>query len=63
MCARHTHSAVSPKVLTKRRISQSVVTLITQTLVDQHDKAFANPSKPVGHFYTEDEAKELRNQG
>ena len=36
-----------------------VVTVVTQVLVDKDDPAFANPSKPVGPFYSEGEAKRL----
>lgn len=36
-----------------------VVTVVTQSIVDSNDKAFANPTKPVGRFYTEAEAKEV----
>ena len=35
------------------------VTVVTQSIVDQNDKAFQNPTKPVGRFYTEQEAKEV----
>ena len=43
--------------LFKRKINKSVATLITQTLVDKNDKAFQNPSKPIGGFMDEAEAK------
>jgi len=36
-----------------------VVTLVTQVLVDEQDPAFQNPTKPVGPFYTADEAERL----
>ena len=36
-----------------------VVCLLTQVEVDPDDPAFRNPSKPIGYFYTEDEAKDL----
>jgi carbamate kinase len=36
-----------------------VVCLLTQVEVDPNDSAFANPSKPIGYFYTEEEAKAL----
>jgi carbamate kinase len=36
-----------------------VVTLITQVVVDPDDPAFQNPSKPIGPFYREDEARQL----
>ena len=39
-----------------------VVTLITQVVVDRADPAFANPSKPVGPFYSEDEAKRMESE-
>ena len=42
-----------------RGISKDIVTIITQVIVDKNDPAFKNPTKPVGSFYTEEEAKEL----
>ncbi len=33
------------------RLGQSVVTLITQVLVDRDDPGFKNPTKPIGPFY------------
>jgi carbamate kinase len=41
----------------KRGIKKNVCTVITQTLVDQSDPAFKNPSKPIGGFMDEAEAK------
>jgi carbamate kinase len=41
----------------KRGLDIPVVTVLTQVAVDPKDKAFENPSKPVGPFYTEAEAK------
>ncbi len=38
-------------------IDRPVVTIITQMLVDEHDPAVKNPTKYIGQFYTEDEAK------
>ncbi len=40
-------------------INRPVASIVTQVLVDQNDPAFQNPSKPIGPFYTEAEAKEL----
>ncbi len=34
-----------------------VTTMITQVRVDENDPAFNSPSKPIGHFMTEEEAK------
>jgi carbamate kinase len=39
-----------------RKLATSVATIVTQTLVDHHDPAFAKPSKPIGQFYTRAEA-------
>jgi carbamate kinase len=45
--------------LRMRRLPVPVVTLLTQVAVDPKDKAFAAPSKPVGPFYSEAEAKKM----
>ena len=45
--------------LAKRGKNIPVVTLLTQMVVDQKDPAFQNPTKPIGPFYSEAEAKEL----
>ncbi len=39
-----------------RGIRKNVATIVTQTLVDQKDPAFQNPSKPIGGFMEEAEA-------
>jgi len=36
-----------------------VVTVVTQVLVDKDDPDFVDPHKPVGPFYTEEEAKKI----
>ena len=41
----------------KRAINKAAVTIITQTLVDQKDAAFQKPTKPIGSFMEEPEAK------
>jgi carbamate kinase len=43
--------------LFKRGIKKPVATVVTQVLVDKNDKAFQNPSKPIGGFMDEEEAK------
>ncbi len=45
-----------------RGIKKNVATIITQTLVDQKDPAFQNPSKPIGGFMDEAEAKRRRTE-
>lgn len=42
----------------KRGKEKDVVTVVTMVVVDKNDPAFQNPSKPIGPFYTEEEAKE-----
>ena len=34
-----------------------VVTVVTQVRVDENDPAFQNPSKPIGHFMTKEQAE------
>ena len=41
----------------RRGIKKDVATVITQTIVNKDDPAFQNPSKPIGSFMEEDEAK------
>ncbi len=48
--------------LYKRRIKKNVATVITQVLVDRNDRAFQNPSKPIGSFMNEGEAKRRENE-
>ena len=45
--------------LERRKIVKNCATLITQVLVDEKDPAFKNPTKPIGSFYTSEEAKIL----
>jgi carbamate kinase len=43
--------------LKRRGIKRSVATVVTQVLVDKEDKAFKNPTKPIGGFMDETDAK------
>lgn len=43
--------------LKKRGIKKPVATIVTQVKVDSNDKAFKNPTKPIGGFMEEAEAK------
>ncbi|MDR1776094.1 MAG: carbamate kinase [Actinomycetes bacterium] len=36
-----------------------VITMLTQTIVDENDPAFQNPTKPIGSFYDEETARKL----
>ncbi len=46
-------------VLMKNDMDRDVITIITQVLVNKDDPAFKNPTKPVGPYYTKEEAEEL----
>ncbi|MGM9904118.1 carbamate kinase [Enterococcus sp. 10A9_DIV0425] len=46
------------EVLKQKGIDKDVVSLVTQVIVDENDPSFKQPSKPVGPFYTEEEASE-----
>ncbi len=45
--------------LLNRGLNIPVASIITQTLVDANDPAFNDPTKPIGSFYTEEEAQEM----
>ncbi|WP_243292765.1 carbamate kinase [Bacillus sp. FJAT-47783] len=49
-------------VLKKENMDVNVTTMITQVLVDKEDPAFQHPTKPIGSFYTEEEAKKLMEE-
>jgi carbamate kinase len=42
----------------RRKLPISVATIVTQTLVDRLDPAFSRPSKPIGQFYSREEAED-----
>jgi carbamate kinase len=46
-------------VLEKKGIRRDVVSLVTQTVVDVNDPAFQKPTKPVGPYYGEEQARLL----
>ncbi len=43
--------------LLQRSLDREVSTLVTQVIVDQDDPAFRNPTKPIGTFFSEQEAR------
>lgn len=51
------------EVLLSRGIHKPVATLITQVVVDADDPAFADPSKPIGSFFTKEEADAMIAKG
>lgn len=45
-------------IFLKSKLKKNAVAVVTQTIVDRNDKAFQNPTKPIGSFMTEVSAKE-----
>lgn len=50
------------KALHERGIRKNVVTAVTRVIVDKNDPAFINPTKPIGPFYSEEEAKRIMEE-
>lgn len=49
-------------VLEEKGIDKRIVVILTRVLVDKNDPAFKNPTKPIGPFYSEEEAKKLAKE-
>ncbi len=49
-------------VFKRRGINKRAATIITQCLVDKNDPAFQNPTKPVGPFFTKEQAERIKKQ-
>lgn len=45
--------------MNQRGIKKQVATVVTQVIVDKDDPGFKNPTKPIGSFFSEEEAKKL----
>ncbi len=54
----HLQNAIQHELKT-REINKTCACIVTQVLVDHNDEAFKNPTKPIGKFYTEEEAKKI----
>lgn len=48
--------------LDSRKINKNVATIVTQVVVDENDEAFKNLTKPVGMFYTKEEAEKISSE-
>lgn len=57
----HLQQAIQTE-LQKRNIEKEVVTVVTQVLIDQEDPAFKNPTKPIGNFYSKEEADKIAEE-
>ncbi len=47
--------------LKDHNLTNNVVSLVSEVIVDENDPSFSNPTKPVGPFYTKEQALELSN--
>ncbi|MBF1021683.1 MAG: carbamate kinase [Lachnospiraceae bacterium] len=54
----HLQQAIQQE-LKARHIDKECASVITQVVVDEKDPGFANPTKPVGSFYTKEEADRI----
>ncbi|WP_423188496.1 carbamate kinase [Alkalibacterium sp. f15] len=57
----HLQNALRTELI-NRGINKSVVSLITQVVVDAKDEAFKNPTKPIGPFYSKTDSEVLASQ-
>ena len=48
--------------LYKRGMRKSCATVLTQVVVDKNDPAFSNPTKPIGNFYSKEEADQMAKE-
>ena len=45
--------------LAARKLRRNVVTMVTEVVVDRNDERFANPTKPIGPYYTKEQADRM----
>ena len=58
----HIQQAMKAALNREGRGDIPVVSLVTQVVVDEKDNAFENPTKPIGIFYTKEEAEKLERE-
>ena len=57
----HIQNAIDNE-LKAQGIQRDVVTLVSQVVVDKNDPLFKSPSKPIGTFYSEEQAKAIAEE-
>lgn len=45
--------------LAARALRRNVVTMVTEVVVDRNDERFANPTKPIGPYYSKEDAERM----
>jgi len=48
--------------LIEKNVKKEIAAVVTQIVVDPEDPAFQNPTKPIGPFYSEEEAKRIMEE-
>ncbi len=68
-CVADTQGAIGYQVeqtllneLKRRGLHKSIVSVVTQVVVDENDPAFTHPSKPIGPFFTQEDAEHHQRQ-
>ena len=66
ICVAHSQGGIAyllvqalENLMWRNKIDKQAVTIMTRVIVSKSDPSFANPSKPIGMFYTERQAKKL----
>ena len=57
----HLQNAIGNE-LSKQNIDKAIASIVTQVIVDENDPAFTRPTKPIGSFYTKEEADQLADK-
>jgi len=57
----HIQNAIQ-NIMRERHIKRPISTVVTQVLVDEKDPAFLHPTKPIGSFYSKEEAQRLEKE-
>lgn len=57
----HLQQAIENELL-KRNLNKKAVTVVTQVEVDKNDEAFSDPTKPIGNFYSKEEAERIEKE-
>ena len=54
----HMQNAIGNELMA-HNIDKTIASVVTQVIVDKNDEAFENPRKPIGSFYSKEEANQL----
>jgi len=58
----HLQNEIDSEIERQGGFGVPVITMLTQTIVDENDPAFKNPTKPIGSYYDEATAKALMEE-